>query len=493
MAAEFSPSRWLLLLLVVGTRVVAAENSDPAPTGVADEQPLIEGKHSDPTRAGPVEPDGGAEGQLIPTPKGEVASGSLHHLLSTPHLTYASTIGDTLNTPATQKAFATGIMCYCILQGGGPTWQAALAAGERYASQLGLPKPRVAGKVGPAAEVVTEVVNQEDITVPSNVMYVRFSKPFLEKYFCRTLNEQAPVSDTILGATVVGTRHTVAATELTLVENPDRALAKLLFAGRNTFRTASYKDRVRIDSQGTTRFRSETTLQFDGKYVRHTPVVTWADTETTTTGISTDLPGVRRRIVLRVASREAADTHARSEAITTERTKQRVAKGFESRVGVGLAALTEELQTQYAKLPFEGRFALREIRASTTAHALELVVIGRGEKEPTFVNAPPVLNGNPDIEFHLHTALIQKAILNADLRATLQSAVLSLVDRPLMMVVSATRESLQTPKQSERNLKLHWSEGEGLEWLSLGWNSNDKTDAPVKTEPRERVSVRMRP
>lgn len=43
-----------------------------------------------------------------------------------------------------------------------------------------------------------------DVKVPANFMYVRFSKPFLEKHFCTQIDRTMPVRDTVLGASVSG-------------------------------------------------------------------------------------------------------------------------------------------------------------------------------------------------------------------------------------------------------------------------------------------------
>ncbi len=373
----------------------------------------------------------------------------------------------------------------------GPGWADAVSVGNQFfQNHPPIPVPSLT-HLSPTAKVVAEVIEHKDVIVPSNVMYIRLSKHFLEKYFCRSIKESSPVRDTMLGAAVTGTRHTTAATELTLLPNTNRAEAKIRFVGDNHFTTVSRKDGVQIYSRGTTHFSAETILTFDGTHVTNSPVVVSADTHTTTTNIDPGRPGLRGRIALRIASAEEAGSHAQAEAITSERTKVRVEKGFEARLKQGLDMLTDELKTQYAKLPFEGRFALQEIRCNTTPTVMELVLIGRGDAAPNFVDPPKFLAGDPDIEFQMHASLVQKAILDPALRATLQSAVTGLVDRPLLSLVAAARQS--KTKAPDRELKIHWMEGQG-EWLALGWHAGEdaKSDAKKQMNPRERVSVRVR-
>lgn len=374
----------------------------------------------------------------------------------------------------------------------GPSWSDVASTCNTLVSQQPKIELPTVEQVLPAAKVVKDVVNQEDIAVPSNVMYVRFSKPFLERYFCKSIDERSPVRDTMLGASVVGTRHTVAGTELTLLQSSQQAQARLRFSGNNYFTTTASKDRVQVHSRGTTDFSAETTIRFDGEKARHTPIVSRATTRTRTTGMTTSYPGLRRRIALRIAADEEASTHAQAERITSQRTEERVTKGFEARMSAGLEMFTQELREQYAKLPFEGRFALKEVRANTTPQVLEIVLIGRGEEAPNFADAPAFLQGDPDIEFQIHTSLIQKAILEPELRKTLQAAVTGLVDRPLMTLVAAARDSRREDPQ--RELKIHWLEGRG-EWLALAWHAKENEPPPIKSKARsgDRVTVRVRP
>lgn len=384
-----------------------------------------------------------------------------------------------------------GLALYSAIRPG-PDWSDILSVCDVAVRKLPLDDmPRIA-RVAPGAKLVADVVTQEEILVPANLIYVRFSHNFLKPFLCKQVDAEHAIRDRVLGAAVSGTCRTMGQTELTLLENPRQAQAELRFTGECRFQTVGVADPVQVHSRGTTRFEARTNVKFDGQQVRHSPISTTARTSTTLTGITTSLGGLRGRIARRVAANEEARTHAQAEAITTERTRQRIAAAFERRVEAGLAAFTERLQAQYARLPFEGRFALQEIRCATTSERLELVLIGRGESEPHFTQAPETLKNHPDIEVHLHTALIQKAILDPELRAALQSAVLGMVDRPLLKVVAAARDKPDDSGEPDRDLDIQWTEGEGLEWLSLAWydqKPNEKQpDRKRAVETKARVT-----
>jgi hypothetical protein len=352
-------------------------------------------------------------------------------------------------------------------------------------------KRAVAEAVKPAVDVARGVVDPASVKVPANAMYVRFSKSFLRSYFSKRFEKKLPVRDTILGAAVRGNSHTVANTELELIDNPKEAQAKLFFKGTTSFSTTSSSGPIQVNSQGATNFTSQKRVWFDGLNVLQSKPTTEANTNSTITGINTSLPGLRGRISLRIANDEVAAKREQARQITTEKSKRQIEAAFEKVARERAAMFTEELREQYAKLPLEGKFALSEIRCSTTPDALQIVVIGRGENEPTFAEEPARIKNQPDIEVHIHSALLQKIVVSKELRQTLQLAVFRMVERPLLSAVTATAKkpnqvvaAKPVVAQPEREMQLHWTEGEDLPWLSLVWYAKAvKSDTPMQPTP----------
>jgi hypothetical protein len=272
----------------------------------------------------------------------------------------------------------------------------------------------------------------------------------------------------------------VANTELELIDNPKEAQGKLIFKGTTSFNTMSYSGPIQVHSRGSTRFTSQKRVWFDGLNVLQSKPTTDANTDSTITGINTSLPGLRGRISLRIANEEIAAKREQARQITTEKTKRQIEAAFEKIARERAAMFMQELREQYAKLPLEGKFALSEIRCSTTPDALQVVVIGRGENEQTFADEPLRLEEQPDIEVHIHSALLQKIAVSKELRRTLQIAVFRMVERPLTSAVTATvRKPNQTVAakavvaQPEREMQVQWTEGEDLPWLSLTWHAKE--------------------
>jgi hypothetical protein len=322
--------------------------------------------------------------------------------------------------------------------------------------------------VAAAAETVLSLMPSKDVTVPSNFMYVRFSKAYLEKRFYKLTDRTLPVNDTVLGAAVSGTSRTIAHTELQLVENPRQAQFTLLFRGTSWVNSVATSGPVHIHSHGATEFTSTKKLWFDGVNIQQTDAHSTADTNTNVSGISTDLPRLRGRISLRIADRREAESHEQSEAITARHTINRIEPAFNAIVMQRAADFTQNLKSQYAKLPLEDCFAVTGVQCSTSADGLQLILLCNGEKEPVFVTAPDSVNNHPDIEIHVHKSLLKLAVADADLRKALQAAVGAFVS-PTIKTVSIS-QTVQNP-QPGFNVQLV---GEPTaDWISIACTSKD--------------------
>lgn len=320
---------------------------------------------------------------------------------------------------------------------------------------------------------VGKLVASQDVAIPNNFMYVRFSKPFLQAYFARQVERRGAVNQTILGAAVRGTSHTLGRTALELMNNPAQAEAKLVLTGRTNFDTVSYSGPVEIFGRGATNFLATKKIWFDGLNVQQTPAQVTATTHTQTTGIDTDR-WLFHRIILRIAGRREAENHAQAEQITAQRTKDRVAHEFDA-TGIERAEkFSQVLRAQYAKLPLEGRFTITDIRCSTTTDMLEIQVLGRGDGEPRLVDAPCMLAGHPDIELQIHSAMLRKAMVDPELRNAFEMALRSVVDRPNSSS-KVVPTALDKIRASEDGPKFHWSDGDA-DWLRVSWDAKDDSN-----------------
>jgi hypothetical protein len=318
---------------------------------------------------------------------------------------------------------------------------------------------------------VGKLVAGQDVAVPNNFMYVRFSKSFLQAYFARQIERQGQVNQTVLGAAVRGTSRTLGRTALELMNNPAQAEAKLVLLGKTDFDTVSYSGPVQIYGRGETKFSATKKIWFDGLNVQQSPAQVTATTHTDTTGIDTDR-WLFHRIILRVAGRREAESHAQAEQITAQRTKDRVAHEFDATGTERAEKFSQVLRAQYAKLPLEGRFTITDIRCATTPDMLEIQVLGRGEGEPRLVDAPSALAGHPDIELQIHSAMLRKAMVDPEIRSAFETALRTVSDRPAGKIVPTALDKIRA---SEDGPTFHWSDGDA-DWLRVSWDAKDDSN-----------------
>jgi hypothetical protein len=298
---------------------------------------------------------------------------------------------------------------------------------------------------------------------PANVVYVRLSEPLLRRFAARDVNRQSDVADRILGTSIFGTAATTGRIELALIPDSRRARADLLLRGTSNSTTTGYNGPVRIHSRGVTRFASRKSLWLDEQGVHTAPARTNAITTTQTTGISTNLPGLRRRIALRIASRRIAASRSQADAIASQRAAARVGREWDRIVDRQLSEVTQSITAQFVSMAVDPKRAASRIEYSTTAEYLELIVFRREAASELIAKAPPRAANRPDVEVQLHTSLVRNPVVRSQLPVILRSVVNSFIDRSA--VKTAVAES--TPNVAE-----NWSLQSAADapWITLVWN-----------------------
>src|SRR5205085_1348042 len=114
--------------------------------------------------------------------------------------------------------------------------------------------------------------------------------------------------------------------------NAGEAQARLAVKGSDWFATTARSGPVQVSSRGSTNFSAEKMLRLEGIDILSSAPISSASTHTNTTGISTDLPRLRGRISLRIASCREAENHGLVESITSERTRRRLERAFDGLV-----------------------------------------------------------------------------------------------------------------------------------------------------------------
>jgi hypothetical protein len=121
-----------------------------------------------------------------------------------------------------------------------------------------------------------------------------------------------------------------------------------------------------IDSTAETSYTAAKSILFDGRQLSTQPAVVTARTRVQVTGIGSTLPGLRGRMVKRVAARRAADSLPEAEAITRKLTVDELRQQIDDEFAQRLTSLNRKLALRLAILE---SFSESDYSLSLSSHA----------------------------------------------------------------------------------------------------------------------------
>jgi SLA1 homology domain 1, SHD1 len=298
--------------------------------------------------------------------------------------------------------------------------------------------------------------------VPAALVYVRVSREFLEDYVERTVRRKKPVSDSILGARIVGESDTRGKTSFELLPSNGRLLGKLAFEGTVHSQTRGYKGPVILHQVSKSTFRSSKLIALDENGLRVSPATTAAPTELTTTRIDTCLPRLRGRIATRIAWNRVAGSHQQAESITSQHTAATVSGDFDRRIDKSVAKVQEVFKSKVPELDDGPQLAGTEMRFRSSADCVEVAMIRREANTEERKLRPPVVEGNPDVAVRLHRALLTRAIADPQLRDDLAPRFVQLLNARIRQKAEAG------PKADDKEMPTDTTKWAfNLDWLVL--------------------------
>lgn len=331
------------------------------------------------------------------------------------------------------------------------------AALEAAASAPAAPAP-LAGLLAalvPAAEAA-----------PTEVVYVRLSRAFLNRDISQRLVVHSPVDQEVLDATVDGTATTETTPTLVMVPDEQQAVLELRLAGVVRSQTTAHSGPMEVYNQGTTEFTASKTIRLVGTSVKLDPAWTRATSHLTTTGMDTNL-GLGRRLALRIAERQVERTRAKAEAVTAELTAERIDRALDEAAEKGLRTWVEPAQSRLARLAADNKLGLRRVHCSTTSEFLQIALCGPGQCQAA---AGPdwTADHHPDIEIAVHASLVVKTLTDYGFRQRLESLRDKVRDTAEGVGLTPVSLGLES-SQPRRAYSLHWSDEQ--RWLMISWNA----------------------
>jgi len=187
------------------------------------------------------------------------------------------------------------------------------------------------------------LVEPDDGLVPI-LATVRVSRVVVEPITAIKVDKTTEVHDQVLGADVRGTCHTTGTVSITLTPNPTKAAFELSLVGESVSDTVGTHGPAQITSRAATKYKALKEVLFDGHRFTTTPATVTTDTNLTIENVSSTEPGLRGRIVEKVADRRVRRQYEESRKIAAQRVVSQVSKHFDAAVQEHLDELNHKLQ-----------------------------------------------------------------------------------------------------------------------------------------------------
>ncbi len=339
-----------------------------------------------------------------------------------------------------------------------------LAAGISYLAK----KPVVADAVSVVHSA--KLLAQPSARVPENMVYVRLSRPFLQRLVERQVRQSKPVNDYILGSTITGTSETRGATELVLQPSAQHGELEIRLSGVIRYRTVASHGPVEIFADGAASFAAAKAVWIDRDGIATGRAASNVNNASTITGVDSSLPGLLGRIARRIGSRRAASNRPLADEIAGQHLQRHINDSVNQIADGEIAQAWANLRTQIAALPEDDPLCPSAWQVSTTADALKIVVLGRGGGER--VPPPDDTDTQSDIVVRVHAAALSHALADENLRKFWRAV--------------ATPSSGADSQSSARAPTMNWSADE--RWLSISWSEQSSAvDGQPELPARQRT------
>ncbi|MBN2579404.1 MAG: hypothetical protein JXB10_10465 [Pirellulales bacterium] len=205
------------------------------------------------------------------------------------------------------------------------------------------------------------------------------------------VDQETDINEQVLGADVTGKCHTTGRVEIKLTPNPTKAAFELSLVGQAVADTVGVHGPAQVGCHSVTKYRADKVVLFDGYTFTTTPAKVTADTDLTIENISSTAPGLRGRIVDRIAAREVERNYQEARHIAAQRVINRVSQSFDATVREHLDKLNRELKL---KRLLDGQIAGHEqlvLRLETRRNCLHVTFLaeaGEPERLPEFKTHP---------------------------------------------------------------------------------------------------------
>lgn len=242
-------------------------------------------------------------------------------------------------------------------------------------------------------------------------LYARVSREIVASGMRREVDRTTRVVDCILGTAIRGTGHTVGTVEVQLVPNPRQAAFDAVFRGVTHSRTLGSNRSARIHTRGRTEMVAHKRMVFDpGVGLTALPTRTRARTRTTITGIGSTAPGLRGRLVTRIARRKAGQSQGQAEAIGSRHAEALFSSNFDAEARPTVDQANDTYFGRLRRPMFERRQFPERLEFTTTAERIAVLALQANRHQLAAQSLPPELSGDPSLAFQAHESAINNTL-----------------------------------------------------------------------------------
>lgn len=243
--------------------------------------------------------------------------------------------------------------------------------------------------------------------VLKGVMILRVSEKYLEQLFARDINKETAVTRVVLGTRARGKARTTGRADVDTKPEDSNAAFYVRISGSTISRTVGHNNSAIIHSHTVTQWTAEKIVRFSGENFVTSPATIESHTKITPLGTDSSLPGLRGRIVSRIASRKAVELNCHAERISGGITERQVLTDVDHIVDSQIQKLNERIENRPLMSFLLPRLEDVGVTFSTSSNCINISFIG-GDAWP-LAKVCPVEGIDPsDTELWLQTALISR-------------------------------------------------------------------------------------
>jgi hypothetical protein len=265
----------------------------------------------------------------------------------------------------------------------------------------------IADNAGDQSEEATKEKVEEVADALKGVMVLRVSEKYLESLFARDINKHTQVSRVVLGTRARGIAHTIGKADVDTKPAKNDAAFYVKITGTTTSRTRGRNGPAIIHSRSITKWTSQKIVRFDGENFKAGPATVESTTRIIPQGADSVLPGIRGRIVKRVATKRAVQYNSTAERISGKDTEKQVLSDVDHIVDGRIQELNDRLDSLPMMAFLLPKLEDMGVQFSTSSNCINVSFAG-GESSP-LAKVCPVEGLEPsDTELWFQTALIAR-------------------------------------------------------------------------------------